>query len=168
MGLLIVFVGLGYITLQHQYIGLILIGVGRFADVIDGMVAERTKTKSHLGEAVDATADKVGLFMSLLVLAVQHMLPLVFVVLMGLQAAGMAILGLTARMRHTELHPFREGKIATAVFWVALLVFVAATMFHEHHKWHIAGIMDGSGYVLMSIALVLGVYTLIMSIAITQ
>lgn len=165
IGVVLVLVGLGYIVDRQPYVGLVLVGIGRLADIFDGMVAERTGTKSQLGEAVDAASDKVGLFMTLLVFVLQHLAPLALIIFIGVQAICMAGIGIVARIRHIDLHPLREGKLATVAFWLALFLFVITTLLNRHAAHHIALGVQGFGYAVMAISLVLGVYAVVKSIA---
>src|SRR5690606_15766775 len=60
LGLGIVLWGVG-VLLREQYItGILLVAGGRLLDVVDGLVAEATHTKSPLGEMLDAAVDKIG------------------------------------------------------------------------------------------------------------
>ena len=62
--------GSGYIFAHAYWWGLMLMLGGRLLDIADGWVAERTGTKSPLGEALDAGLDKVGGILALAVLVV--------------------------------------------------------------------------------------------------
>jgi phosphatidylglycerophosphate synthase len=92
--------------------GIWKVGVGRLIDVIDGVVADKTGTKSPLGEAVDASVDKlamagiVGVFVRREIITKQtakHIL--------AQNISNIAITGL-ARSTGADLHPSSSGKQA--------------------------------------------------------
>src|SRR5690349_11384075 len=60
IGILLVGIGLAAINRQHIWKGLVLLAMGRLCDILDGSAAEYTGTKSPLGEAVDASLDKIA------------------------------------------------------------------------------------------------------------
>jgi phosphatidylglycerophosphate synthase len=103
-------------------IGLILIG--RLADVLDGWVAERTMTKSPLGEAIDATADKLILAAALLVLFFENILPGFACLVLLIPSAVNIMVALIGKIRKVELHPSKTGKLATGMAWVTILLYV--------------------------------------------
>jgi phosphatidylglycerophosphate synthase len=127
------FVGLGLILVGQNKLwhGLILIAIGRLCDIVDGVVAERTGTKSPLGEAVDASFDKLAAFASLIVFAAVGIIPWFFALLIGLQNGLTAMLSLTAKSQKRTVHPVSAGKIGGAIEWVALLCFVLVAL-HIH------------------------------------
>lgn len=94
--------------------------MGRLADVLDGFVANKTSTKSSIGEAVDATSDKAVLLAAIIVLwhlqAISHTLLLLTLVL----HACIGMVGMYARARNIEIHPSRTGKYGTVVLWCGL------------------------------------------------
>lgn len=100
--------------------GVVKIGAGRVLDMADGAGAELTGTKSPIGEAMDAGADKAEVFAAVPVLAIRGMLP---------KKAGALILGrnvanaamtLVAKHRGVEIHPSEEGKYAMFGEWGAM------------------------------------------------
>ncbi|HSX00229.1 MAG TPA: CDP-alcohol phosphatidyltransferase family protein [Patescibacteria group bacterium] len=123
-GLVFTLIGVIVIAKDKPWGGLALVAVGRLFDILDGMVAERTHTKSPLGEGVDATFDKIAAFACLLVFSVTGILPEVLAWVIGIQNAITVVLSLFAKSKHWPIHPVAAGKIGVAVEWVALLFFV--------------------------------------------
>lgn len=127
-GALFVAIGLYDIWQGRVGLGIAEIAVGRIADLLDGIVAQRTHTKSPLGEAVDAALDKLVLFSVLAVFIALGMLPLLpaigIVILQGI-TAGITLIG---KHRKRPLHPSHTGKISTAVLWIGLLLYGVASM----------------------------------------
>src|SRR5260370_1427998 len=68
-GVAMVITGLVLITVNSVLLGTLLVIIGRMADILDGIVAEMTHTKSPLGELIDATIDKMILLAAIVVLA---------------------------------------------------------------------------------------------------
>ena len=93
---------------------------GRICDIADGYVAERTKTKSPLGEAVDATVDKISMAHGLYVMSKTNTLPsLASASFLSQNIINTAATALSKK-RGTELHPSAEGKITTLLQWAAI------------------------------------------------
>lgn len=93
---------------------------GRLCDIADGYVAERTKTKSPLGEAVDATVDKISMAHGLYVMSKTNTLP--YLASASFLSQNVIVTAATAlsKKRGTELHPSAEGKITTLLQWAAI------------------------------------------------
>lgn len=108
--------------------GLIAIAIGRFCDIVDGYVAQHTGTKSSLGETVDAGLDKVVVLVAFLVFVSTDFVPLILMILLGVQQLVSAMLSGYARLCHMALHPSRLGKIAMAAQWVVLLCYILTTI----------------------------------------
>ncbi len=68
VGIALVAVGLSEVY-RHQYaVGIVALIVGRLADLLDGLVAEKTRTKSPLGEILDASIDKISTVLTVVIL----------------------------------------------------------------------------------------------------
>lgn len=155
-GLALVLWGLAMLADGHAAAGLIVIGFGRLADVLDGMAADRTGTKSPLGELLDTTFDKIGVLVTVLVFVAYNVTPWWLVVLILLQHLGIVIASLLARLRHVSLHPSRVGKLSMAGVWVALGLFGIAHLL-TMHGWRLAEwITLAGGYVVAAASLGLG------------
>lgn len=139
--------------------GLILLLVGRLADVADGVVASRTGTKSPLGEAVDATLDKFALLASLIVFIVTGIVPLLAILLIALFNAANAAFSLLAKVRKKRLHPSQVGKITAVFQWAAILLYVTAAVLKSGDMQSAATIVTITAIVSLAISLVLGVFT---------
>lgn len=129
-GNIITLLGAGFVMLGLYDIGqgkvlrgVIEITIGRIADVLDGVVAESTKTKSPLGEALDATFDKIVLFSVLIVFIAKGILPATPALLIVLLQALTAGISLVGKKRGRDLHPSSTGKWATAALWIGLILY---------------------------------------------
>jgi phosphatidylglycerophosphate synthase len=103
--------------------GLLLVAIGRIADLLDGLIAEYTKTKSPLGELVDAVADKLVIAFAIIVFAALELVPWPIVALIALQNILTGLAVLVGRLRKIKIHPSKYGKYATALAWVTLIFY---------------------------------------------
>jgi phosphatidylglycerophosphate synthase len=128
VGVGLVLAGLWEMWDGQYWNGLVLIAIGRICDLIDGAIAHATGTKSPLGEATDASCDKIGALATLMVFGAAGWLWWLVALLIGLQNLVNSLIGLIGRERKYRLHPLPAGKISTAGEWVGLLgfAFVAA------------------------------------------
>lgn len=126
VGFILVLIGLVGILRQAYWWGFALALAGRLCDILDGLAAEATGTKSPLGEALDATLDKVGGFIALLVFAVAGVISPLVLALLLLPHLAITALALLARRRSVALHPLRTGKLCMAASWAALSCFILA------------------------------------------
>lgn len=125
-GIVLVGIGLYEIYYYRPIFGLALVAVGRLADIADGWVADRTGTKSPMGEKVDATFDKIITFGALIVLVASKDLPLVVAICIAIITLVTSIVSLTASVHKRPLHPSRIGKYGMALLWVAIGLYVLA------------------------------------------
>jgi cardiolipin synthase len=112
---------------RHYHIaGLVLVGVGRICDILDGHVARKTHTSSPFGEGLDAGLDKLVVVIACGLLIAGHIVP----VFLGavLLIVQLIIAGLALAVRHDGqgLHPSRMGKYAMFGLWVSLGLFMIA------------------------------------------
>lgn len=128
MGALVVIYGLIVITRHHLTAGIIIVVAGRLADVLDGMAAEASHTKSPLGETVDATVDKVLIALALIVMLSEQLLPPLVGLVMLLQAGYNSAVSLIAkyRPRPIKLHPSRAGKLSAVFEWLSVGLYIWA------------------------------------------
>lgn len=153
-GVSLVIAGLSAMWQEHLWTGLALIALGRLGDLLDGAIAHKTGTKSPLGEAVDATCDKIGAFATLVVFAGAGLLWWPAALLIGLQNLINALIALIAKRRKYGLHPLVTGKIATAGEWIALLGFALTAALSLEHTSEL-GI---ASYTILGVSLTLGGY----------
>ena len=117
----------------HLTAGVVLIFFGRIADILDGIVAEYTKTKSPLGEAIDATIDKVLIILALVILINKDLLPLFVGVVMSVHAAYMIVLAAVARFLKTSFHPSSEGKMGATFEWLCIGLYLISDILKQQH-----------------------------------
>jgi len=154
VSVLVVLVGLGALSRGHLWFGLSAVAVGRLGDILDGIAANYTGTKSSLGEAVDAVCDKIGAFAAFIVLAGANIIWWPVLVLLAAHNLINSIVGLLAKQKHTTIHPRQTGKISAVGQWVALLGLVLAAALHLPKN---SGVSIAS-YCVLVVALALGGY----------
>jgi len=126
IGLGLVVFGLFLLLSEHYWTGLILLAVGRGLDVVDGAVAQKTNTKSPLGEIFDAAADKFGtLFTIIALFAAQITFWWVLAILLVPQVV-ITLISFYKKARNASTHPTRQGKLSMASLWAALIGFIVA------------------------------------------
>lgn len=107
--------------------GLVKVGIGRMADLADGTVAEKTGTKSPVGEAVDAGVDKALMAATVPVLMKREVLPPIAAGAIFAQNAASASVSVLAKRSGESLHPSKEGKLATFGQWTAIGLYSMAS-----------------------------------------
>jgi phosphatidylglycerophosphate synthase len=114
-----------YLFYKNQLIeGCGAIIIGRLCDLLDGLVAEHTKTKSPFGEFVDASVDKVLIVLALFVLVNLSLIPLLVGTVLFIHACYMIGVASVARIKRISVHPSLSGKYATAFEWVCVSLYV--------------------------------------------
>jgi phosphatidylglycerophosphate synthase len=133
IGAALVLRGLFYFGEGRLVAGIWCVILGRLADILDGIVADYTKTKSPLGEAVDATVDKALIILSLAVLLDKHYLPPFVGLVMAVHALYNMGLSVAARQLKVNLHPSRAGKLCAAVEWLCVGLYLLLDILRQYH-----------------------------------
>jgi len=134
IGAILVIRGLFYLAEGRLVDGIWILLLGRLADIVDGMVADYTKTKSPLGEAMDATVDKILIILSLYVLLDKHLVPFIVGGLMAVHAVYNIGLSTVARKLTVSLHPSRTGKISAVFEWACVGFYLLKDILEQHHS----------------------------------
>jgi phosphatidylglycerophosphate synthase len=125
-GFCLVIWGLAMAISEMYWSAFVFIGAGRICDLLDGWLADRTKTKSPLGELLDSTADKLETAIALAVLTFTGLLPLPAAGLIFLPQSAIALLAFARWLQGRRLQPTRPGKVGMAVVWLGLGLFILA------------------------------------------
>lgn len=144
-GVLVIY-GLILILNAEIVSGLLLLTIGRVADLLDGLIAEYTKTKSPLGEVIDAVADKLVIAFAVIVFAAIELVPWPIVALIAVQNVFNGLAGIISRVRKIRLHPSKYGKYSTALAWVTLI-------FYPFGQWIKDNENSSTGVILIIISL---------------
>jgi CDP-diacylglycerol--glycerol-3-phosphate 3-phosphatidyltransferase len=156
-GAALVGLGLWRVYFDDLSLGLVLIAIGRTADILDGAVAQATGTKSNVGEALDASVDKITVIAALGVLISSGIIPIFAAVLMTTRNGTNIALSLLAKMRKKILHPSRAGKLAGGLEWVSILFFTLSAFAAEHAKDTLEFASFALGYIVLGVTLALGI-----------
>lgn len=125
-GGLLVLSGLNDIYHGRDKRGVAKIGIGRIGDMVDGTVAEKTKTKSPTGEAVDAGIDKVLMAAAIPVLVKRDVLPKSAAGLIVAQNIASAAIAVEGKRREIGIHPSEDGKKSVAAQWGSIGLYSLA------------------------------------------
>jgi cardiolipin synthase (CMP-forming) len=122
------------LAIHHYWASLILIGTGRLFDLFDGWLADHTRTKSPLGELLDATADKLVTLAAATALFVAHIAPWWLLVALLLPHALISVISAQAVARGSRLHPSAIGKLSMVATWLALGGFILVAALTAPHS----------------------------------
>jgi len=154
VGLLLVIGGVYELFTMQYWWAFALLAGGRLLDIADGLAAEATHTKSPLGEAFDASADKVGTLLTLVGLLVTGVAAWWVIALLVLPQVVIALTSFYKAHRNIRVHPSRAGKLSMLFAWLSIIGIVAAAAL----KGAVA--MTLVVYVLIAVSLVLSAYAL--------
>lgn len=113
-----------FIVSDQLTAGFIFVAIGRFLDIADGWVAEKTKTKSPLGESLDAGLDKIAALVILISFAIAEIAPLWILGLLLLPHVLTAAISAVAYAKNRRIHPSSLGKVSTVIIWLSLICFI--------------------------------------------
>lgn len=134
IGAVLVIYGLWALTEHRLREGFELVFVGRMADILDGFVADHTKTKSPLGEAIDASTDKILVVCALIILLDHQLLPLFVGICMAIHAVYVSGVSIIARRLHVAIHPSRSGKLCGAFEWLCVGFYLLNDVLQQDHS----------------------------------
>jgi phosphatidylglycerophosphate synthase len=134
LGAKFVFSGLLDIRKGQKLRGVVNISIGRVADIADGYVADKSRTKSPKGEAFDAGIDALEMGVALPVLVSEDILPARTAAAYFVQKAANTFSTVLAKKRGNEIHPSLAGKLTAVAQWstIALYGLAAATRDSEY------------------------------------
>lgn len=129
-GLCVVVFALQQLAIAHYWVAAAALAAGRMLDIVDGLLADKTGTKSPFGELLDATVDKIGTFLTGVVFVISAIAPLWLILAVLLPYIATTLIVFYAHFARVRLHPSQVGKIGMAVAWVSLVGFVIAKAAH--------------------------------------
>lgn len=128
VGLTLVCVGAFDIVLHKFLLGFSYVGIGRLCDIADGIIANKTNTKSPLGEMIDATADKLAILALLVALSISSATAWEALGLVAIQNFVNVGLSYKAKRNGVTLHPSIAGKLATTWQWLGIVGVILANL----------------------------------------
>lgn len=126
IGYILVLFGLKAIAEYQLLLGGILLAIGRLLDIADGAAADATGTKSPTGELLDATIDKVGTALTILIFYMVGAAPWWILTALLIPQLIIAYVSLRGAGTDRQLHPSKVGKFSMLAAWFTLLGFVFA------------------------------------------
>lgn len=154
IGFLIVLYGLFLLIKQEILLGAVALAIGRMFDILDGVIADATKTKNDIGEFFDATVDKISTLLTIgVIFATQANLWLALALLI-LPHVFISLIVVYKRSKNKKLHPTRIGKISMALAWVTILGLVVAPLMAAH--W--SQLFTAFVYIILFASSLLGFY----------
>ncbi|HEY6646673.1 MAG TPA: CDP-alcohol phosphatidyltransferase family protein [Mycobacterium sp.] len=126
VGFALVLIGLEEILNRRYLSATVLLAIGRFCDILDGWLAELTRTKSPLGELLDAAIDKILTILTVATFYVAHIAPAWVLVALVTPHVLIVVILLAWRIRKRVLHPSLVGKLSMAGVWLSLLIYALA------------------------------------------
>lgn len=118
---------------DHYWPGLYFIVIGRLCDLLDGWLAETTKTKSPLGEMLDAAADKFGTLAAVLAYFAAQLAPWWLLIAILAPHLAITIISFVAYRRRAKVHPSLAGKLSMTLTWVCLGAFLLIRASNADH-----------------------------------
>lgn len=156
IGLVIVLFGIFALLTGDYWTGLIALTVGRLLDIVDGVIAQRTGTKSPLGELLDASVDKVGTVLTIIAFYVTGISWWWLITLLLLPQIFITIVSFYKRAQKKKIHPTRTGKLSMATLWASLVGLLLVKALELPVLDPVAIIV----YLLSAISIALGWYAL--------
>lgn len=153
IGLALVIYGVVALTQENFWIGFAALVIGRLLDIVDGLVAQATGTKSALGEFVDASIDKIGTLLTIAALFI--VAPEYWILITSLLVPQVVIpfISFYKKQKKAPIHPTRQGKLSMATLWVAIagLIAVQAVNVSITHPLAVATIFIASISTLLAL-----------------
>lgn len=121
IGLGLVIYGLVLILNEHYWTGMIVLAVGRLLDIADGVVADKTGTKSPTGEIFDAAADKIGTILLIVVLVLANITTWWVIAALIIPQILIPIVIFYKKQKGIDVHPSLAGKLSMGLAWIGIL-----------------------------------------------
>lgn len=133
-GALLVIVGFVQLTEEITLSGLLLVAIGRLADAVDGYIADKTGTKSLVGEAIDSIMDKLVATIALIIIIAFGLLPIIVTIVIAAHTIANSLIAVIGKFRRIQMHPSLKGKLATFLIWLTILGYLLYE-FMEHKNY---------------------------------
>lgn len=130
-GLLLVGAGLYLLVRDVSITALALIAIGRVVDLLDGYIANKTNTKSSIGEAYDSVADKLTAFAVLILFVMVGIIAVWQAGLLLLIQVINSVFTIKAKATNQTIHSSRAGKQATFLLWLTVGLFAVVAIVPE-------------------------------------
>lgn len=156
-GLVAVIFGLSAILHNHFWLGLVLLAGGRLLDVVDGVAAEATQTKSPLGESLDAAVDKIGTMLTIIMLFIAGITYWWVLALLLVPQVITPLVAFYKKRKGKTIHPTRQGKLSMATAWIGIVGLLVVKALETNNG---VSVITSIVYTVIGMSFVLGVYAL--------
>jgi phosphatidylglycerophosphate synthase len=154
VGLGIVIAGSIVLLYELYWLGLALLAIGRLLDIADGLIADKTGTKSPLGEIFDAAADKFGTLITIVAIILANItLPWIIIALIIPQII-IPIVIFYKKRKGIDVHPTLAGKLSMGLTWAGIIGLLVTKALGQPI------IVTTGIYVIIGISLALGLIAL--------
>lgn len=154
-GLVASLAGIWFLSKDKLSLAVGLLTYGRLQDIRDGAKAEATGTKSPLGEAFDATSDKIVMAAALPVLARKNILSKTEITGLSAQHGFASLATIYAKANARDIHPSKAGKLSTFGQWASLGLIGAGRLISNRNQ-NLSEGLDEAGHIGLKISLGLG------------
>lgn len=135
-GFMLVALGVYLLYEEVYFYGFLYIATGRVLDLVDGAIAHKTGTKSHIGEAFDSIADKLAVLIVVVGYSMFNIMPFVYLALfLALQLITSISVGVIKR-RGSNVHTPKIGKIASFLMWISVGFFSVVFMTGSENMYY--------------------------------
>lgn len=148
--------GLIDIMRGHVGRGVFKVGLGRVLDVFDGRTADKTKTKSPKGEALDVAVDKTEAATALPVIIGKGIVPAGVAAVLAIPEVGKGWGTALAKAKDNEIHPSKEGKLSTLAQWNSIGFFGLAKVSKNRGHNVLSKGLETTAYVSAAVSTYLG------------
>lgn len=159
-GLGLVSFGLKDLLKDNPGRGIVLIGIGRLMDVLDGYVADKTETKSPLGEGLDVVIDKLEAAAALPIFYKTSLAPKpVLAAFIGQNLANTAVTAY-AKYKDNIIHPSKEGKLNTGGQWGSIGLYALSRVADNNGHTGSSEVLNSTAFAATAATMFLGVKAL--------
>jgi cardiolipin synthase len=121
----------GYMIIDGKYLyAAIVFAVAGITDILDGYIARKYKMVTDWGKIADPLADKLLQLTALTLLTIKGMIPFQFILIVAAKECFMGIgTILVYKKKNLVVQANWYGKMATSVFFIAILSTIAIKVF---------------------------------------
>jgi len=119
------------LALEQYWQGIAIYTLASITDVLDGYIARKYNLITPLGKILDPTADKLLQFSALIMLNIKTGLPIWITVVFFAKEILMAIGAYILYKKNVVVQARWYGKLATSIFFVAIILAILSAIFTE-------------------------------------
>ena len=128
IGFLLVLVGVYYLFNAEYVWTFWLVLAGRICDLLDGLAADLTQTKSSLGELVDVVIDKLATIVIVTAIIIINLINWWLVVLLVVPQLLIVVNSFHKKRKKIKVQPSLYGKISMALLWLSVIGLICTRL----------------------------------------